>query len=46
MGSGTTGVAAVRNGRNYVGIEISPEYAAAATQRIEIEQQAESLLNF
>lgn len=46
MGSGTTGVAAVRNGRNYVGIEISPEYASGAMQRIEKEKNAEKLLNF
>lgn len=46
MGSGTTGVAAIRNGRNFVGIEISPEYASTAIQRIEKEKNAESLLNF
>jgi len=34
MGSGTTAVAAKRLGRQYIGIEISPEYCALAEQRI------------
>ncbi len=33
-GSGTTGVAAVRNGRKYVGIEKSEKFADIATKRI------------
>ncbi len=33
-GSGTTGVACVLNGRNFVGIEISPEYMDIARRRI------------
>jgi DNA modification methylase len=33
-GSGTTGVVALRNGRNYVGCELNPEYAALSKQRI------------
>ena len=33
-GSGTTGVVALRNGRNYVGTELNPEYAALSKQRI------------
>jgi site-specific DNA-methyltransferase (adenine-specific) len=32
-GSGTTGIAAAGNGRNYVGIELSPEYNELATRR-------------
>lgn len=46
MGSGTTGVAAVRNNRDFLGIEISADYAAKAMQRIDKERNAESLLNF
>lgn len=33
-GSGTTGVVALRYGRNYIGIELNPEYAAMADRRI------------
>jgi len=35
MGSGTTGVAAINTGRNFVGIELDPTYHALATRRIE-----------
>lgn len=34
-GSGTTGVACVKTGRNFIGCEISPEYFAIAERRIE-----------
>jgi DNA modification methylase len=34
MGSGTTGVAAVKLGRKFIGIEIDPEYFAIACRRI------------
>lgn len=34
MGSGSTGVAAINTGRNFIGIEISAEYYAVATGRI------------
>ena len=34
MGSGTTGVACVRTGRNFVGCEIDPKYHAIAQRRI------------
>lgn len=34
MGSGTTGLAAKRLGRNYVGIELSPDYCEQAEKRI------------
>ena len=34
-GSGTTGVVALLNGRNFVGCELSPEYHSMATKRIE-----------
>lgn len=34
MGSGTTGVACVQTGRNFIGIEIDPTYYAIAQKRI------------
>ena len=34
MGSGTTGVACVQTGRNFIGIEIDPEYYRIAQERI------------
>ena len=34
MGSGTTGIACLNTGRSFIGIEINPEYAAAAERRI------------
>jgi len=37
MGSGTTGVAAIRSGRRFIGIESDPEHYATAQQRIEAE---------
>lgn len=37
MGSGTTAVACLRTGRNYIGYEISPEYCALARNRIDAE---------
>jgi DNA modification methylase len=39
MGSGTTGVAAVRMGRRFIGIEIDPTYFATACRRIEAAQR-------
>ena len=35
MGSGTTGIAALQEGRNFIGIEIDPGYFAIAKKRIE-----------
>jgi len=35
MGSGTTGVACVKLGRKFIGIEIEPKYFAIACKRIE-----------
>jgi len=35
MGSGTTGVAAVKLGRRFIGIEIEPKYFATACRRIQ-----------
>lgn len=37
MGSGSTGVAAVRTNRNFIGIEMNKEYFDAAVERIEKE---------
>ena len=37
MGSGTTGVAAVRLGRRFIGIEIEPKYFEIAKDRIQAE---------
>ena len=34
MGSGTTGVACVKLGRNFIGCEINPDYYAIAERRI------------
>ncbi|MBU1001635.1 MAG: site-specific DNA-methyltransferase [Proteobacteria bacterium] len=34
MGSGTVGLVSAKLGRHYVGIELNPEYAAMATERI------------
>jgi site-specific DNA-methyltransferase (adenine-specific) len=42
MGSGTTGVACKELGRNFIGIEISPEYFKIAERRIN--QTSENLL--
>jgi site-specific DNA-methyltransferase (adenine-specific) len=37
IGSGTTAVAAIRSGRNYIGFELHPEYHATALQRVAAE---------
>ena len=46
MGSGTTGVACVQTGRNFIGIEIDPNYFEIAKRRIEeakLQQRLEGL---
>jgi len=43
MGSGTTGVAAVQAGRNFIGVEMNPEYFAVACERIEQAQRQADL---
>lgn len=43
MGSGSTGVAAVNTGRNFIGIEISADYYAVATGRISEAEAAKKL---
>lgn len=40
MGAGQTGIAAVRTGRRYVGVDIDPEYVALAEGRISVERDA------
>ncbi len=39
IGSGTTAIAALRHDRNYIGIDISPDYCEMAEKRIEKEKQ-------
>lgn len=36
-GSGTTGIVAMNTGRNYIGIDINPEYNEIAKRRLENE---------
>ena len=43
MGSGTTGVACVQTGRNFIGIGIDPTYFAIAEKRINEERQRPQL---
>ncbi|PRG66275.1 hypothetical protein C6T69_20315, partial [Burkholderia multivorans] len=43
MGSGTTGVAAIRLGRKFIGIEREPKYFEIACRRIEDAQRQETL---
>lgn len=43
MGSGTTGVACMRLGRRFIGIEIEPKYFDIACERIENAQRQERL---
>lgn len=43
LGSGTTGVAAVQAGRDFIGIESQPEYFAVACKRIEDAQRQADL---
>lgn len=46
MGSGTTAVVAMGLKRNYIGIELSPEYCVMATRRIEKNKKASELLKY
>ena len=43
MGSGTTAISALNFGRNYVGIDISPEYCEMAENRIKQHQSQSKL---
>lgn len=44
MGSGTTGIACLRTGRNFVGIEKDPKHFAVAVARLEREANQGVLL--
>ncbi|WP_396149440.1 DNA-methyltransferase [Flavobacterium sp.] len=43
MGSGSTAVAAIQTGRNYIGYDISSEYIEIANERIKIEKNQHKL---
>lgn len=43
MGSGTTGIAAIRLGRKFIGIEIEPSYFDIAVRRIQAALDAPDL---
>ena len=47
MGSGTTGLVALKNNRKYVGIELNPEYIKIAEKRLSPyqNQKLDSLLH-
>lgn len=45
MGSGTTGVACIRTGRKFIGIEKEPKYFDIAVKRIEAEFEKTALLD-
>ena len=45
MGSGTTGVACVQTGRNFIGIELDPSYYAIAQRRIAEAQMQPALFH-
>ena len=38
IGSGTTAIAAIRTGRQFIGIQKDPEYHRIATERVEKEK--------
>ena len=44
MGSGTTAISAINFNRNYIGIDISPEYCEMARERIKQHQSQQKLL--
>jgi site-specific DNA-methyltransferase (adenine-specific) len=43
MGSGTTGVAAVRAGAQFIGVEICEQYFQVACERLLLEQRQSKL---
>ncbi len=43
LGSGTTAIAAIRTGRRFIGIEISPEYCKIAQKRVDAELAQEKI---
>jgi DNA modification methylase len=42
MGSGTTALAAEQHGRNWLGIELNPEFARLARERIEVARETDA----
>ena len=44
-GTGTTGIVALRNGRRYIGIDMSKQYIDMATRRLERETEQRSLFD-
>lgn len=44
MGSGTTGIACIRTGRKFIGMELDPHYFEIASKRIKDEQQQLKLI--
>lgn len=46
FGAGTTGVAAKKLGRYYIGTELNPEYAELAKNRINYETDADQIRMF
>lgn len=40
LGGGTTALACVETGRRFIGVELSPEYAALAAERIHVVEAA------
>lgn len=46
MGSGSTGVAAVKMGRSFVGVEIEPKYFDMACSRIEQAQRQAQMFDY
>jgi DNA modification methylase len=44
-GAGTTGIAAAKNGRSYVGIELNPEYAEMSQRRYQVERDRSIVLS-
>jgi DNA modification methylase len=44
-GSGTTGVVALRLGRSFIGIELSPEYAEMARKSLETDRSKSGTLS-
>jgi DNA modification methylase len=44
MGAGTTAVVSIQNRRNYVGIELNPEYIQIAEKRLQPIQEKQNQL--